>query len=70
MIRVFINKLQSSSKNLLSFILKDHKLPNGRWVRADEYNGNMSYIAQANSDFNNHDHCGGDLCRFPPSKEQ
>lgn len=42
------------------------KIPNGRWNLEEDYDGSMSKIATKNNEFNNHDHCGGDLCKYPP----
>ena len=43
-----------------------NKMPTGRWLREDKYNGSMSNTANKLSSYNNHDHCGGELCKYPP----
>tara|TARA_B100001113_G_scaffold353852_3_gene360607 strand:+ start:11065 stop:11349 length:285 start_codon:yes stop_codon:yes gene_type:complete len=61
-------KTQEMTKTMSSLqtLLYEHKIPNGRWNLDENYNGSMSRIATKNNEFNNHDHCGGDLCKFPP----
>lgn len=52
--------------NYFKRYLYNTKIPNGRWNIENKYNGSMSNIATKNNEYNNHDHCGGDLCRYPP----
>ena len=33
----------------------------------DNYKGSMSSFAEKNTNLSNHDHCGGELCKFPPT---
>jgi hypothetical protein len=53
----------------LKKLFNNPKVPNGRWNLEEDYNGSMSNIATKNSDLNNHDHCGGDLCKYPPKNK-
>ena len=52
--------------NYFKRYLYNTKIPNGRWNIENEYNGSMSNIAIKNNEYNNHDHCGGELCKYPP----
>lgn len=54
--------------NMFKRFLYNPKIPNGRWNLEKEYHGSMSKIATKNNEFNNHDHCGGELCKYPPKK--
>jgi len=54
--------------NIFKRLFNNEKIPNGRWKLEDKYNGTMSNIAVKNNEFNNHDHCGGELCKYPPKK--
>lgn len=56
--------------NYFKRYLYNTKIPNGRWNIENEYNGSMSNIATKNNEYNNHDHCGGDLCRYPPKPKK
>jgi len=66
------NTIKLSKHIFIEFlnIFKTQKMPIGRWVRDDNYVGSMSKIANINTDYNNHDHCGGDLCQYPPFHER
>tara|TARA_Y100000389_G_C17471158_1_gene531114 strand:+ start:6570 stop:6824 length:255 start_codon:yes stop_codon:yes gene_type:complete len=66
------NTIKSSKHIFISLlnIFKTKEMPIGRWIRDDNYIGSMSNIANINTDYNNHDHCGGDLCKYPPLREQ
>tara|TARA_B100001093_G_C26541179_1_gene890334 strand:- start:130 stop:363 length:234 start_codon:yes stop_codon:yes gene_type:complete len=69
LIKNILSKTFYYSNNLFeSFLLKfsEKKMPNGRWLRDENYKGSMSKIANRLSSYNNHDHCGGDLCKYPP----
>ena len=50
--------------------LYNTKIPNGRWNIENEYNGSMSNTAVKNNEYNNHDHCGGELCKYPPQPKK
>ena len=54
---------------MLKRLLYNQKIPNGRWNLEKDYSGYMSNIATKNNEFNNHDHCGGELCKYPPTKK-
>lgn len=56
--------------NLFKRFLYYQKIPNGRWNLEKDYSGYMSNIATKNNEFNNHDHCGGELCKYPPTKKK
>ena len=67
-----ITKIFKNSYKYFEIILRtfsDKKMPTGRWLREEEYKGSMSNIANKLSSFNNHDHCGGDLCKYPPTSK-
>tara|TARA_Y100000389_G_C17368108_1_gene467461 strand:- start:121 stop:360 length:240 start_codon:yes stop_codon:yes gene_type:complete len=65
----FIKTSIVTFENVIRYF-SETKLPNGRWIRDDNYTGSMSNIAQRISTYNDHDHCGGDLCKYPPTSNK
>uniref|UniRef100_A0A6C0L1B3 Uncharacterized protein n=1 Tax=viral metagenome TaxID=1070528 RepID=A0A6C0L1B3_9ZZZZ len=57
---------QKYISNIFKRLFHHEKIPNGRWNLEDKYIGSMSNTAIKNNEFNNHDHCGGELCKYPP----
>tara|TARA_Y100000389_G_C17406784_1_gene488533 strand:+ start:350 stop:565 length:216 start_codon:yes stop_codon:yes gene_type:complete len=67
---IIIQNLKNSFKNIMIKNFSEKKMPIGRWIRDENYNGSMSQIANKLSSYNNHDHCGGELCKYPPSNNK
>ena len=63
---IFLKKINANDFFLKRFFSVNY-LPTGRWMLDNEYSGSMSTRAHKNNVFNNHDHCGGNLCQYPPS---
>jgi len=61
--------VEKTEEGPLKKLFDNPKVPNGRWNLEEDYNGSMSKIATKNNEFNNHDHCGGDLCKYPPKNK-
>tara|TARA_B100001250_G_C19675186_1_gene733324 strand:+ start:153 stop:365 length:213 start_codon:yes stop_codon:yes gene_type:complete len=61
---------QKYISNIFKRLFHNEKIPNGRWNLEDKYIGSMSNTAIKNNEFNNHDHCGGELCKYPPKIKQ
>jgi len=71
LIKNILQKTYSYQKKVFDSLLlrfSEKKMPNGRWLRDENYKGSMSNTANRLSSYNNHDHCGGELCQYPPSK--
>tara|TARA_B100000965_G_scaffold400952_1_gene423787 strand:+ start:2453 stop:2755 length:303 start_codon:yes stop_codon:yes gene_type:complete len=67
--RINVEKTEEEEEGPLKKLFDNPKVPNGRWNLEEDYNGSMSKIATKNNEFNNHDHCGGDLCQYPPKNK-
>ena len=66
---VNVEKTEEEEEGPFKKLFNNPKIPNGRWNLEEDYNGSMSNIATKNNEFNNHDHCGGDLCKYPPKNK-
>ena len=66
MMMKFLQRFGFVLRNSVKGLFEIQYMPNGRWLLEKEYNGTMSSRAHKNSVFNNHDHCGGELCKYPP----
>ena len=56
-------------------IMHTSRTPPVHWGRftiddKDNYKGSMSNIAEKNTNLSNHDHCGGELCKYPPTDKK
>ena len=63
--RIF-SRVFNTLNNFKNIVFTEKKMPIGRWIREDNYTGTMSNVSYKLTNYNNHDHCGGELCKYPP----